>query len=415
MDDQDPFAGLDEGRPPWDALGAFVPAPQPEIEGAGTGPLAGLGFAAKDIFDIDGYVTGCGNPDWARTHGPATAHAPTVGALLGAGARLVGKTVTDELAFSLNGQNHHYGTPTNVNAPGRIPGGSSCGSASAVAGGLADTALGSDTGGSVRIPASYCGIFGMRPSHDRISLGGVMPLAPSFDTVGWFARDAELLQRVGLVLLGTSGGRVDRWKRLLVAEDALALATSAVQAALVPLIDRLNQRIGSRSVVLAAGEDLGLEDWMWHFRHLQAREIVATHGRWIAETQPAFGPEIQERFDWAHSIAEKQAEVARPLRDAFTARLTELLGDDALLVLPTAPGIAPRDDGDAEGLRAHRSAVLCLTSISGLSRLPQVTLPLARVEGCPVGLSLIAPYGADEDLLAFAEALCRSGEEDLVS
>ena len=212
MSDQDPFAGLDEGRPPWDALGAFVPAPQPHIAGAADGPLAGLRFAAKDIFDIAGYVTGCGNPDWARTHGPATAHAPTVSALLDAGAELVGKTVTDELAFSLNGQNFHYGTPTNVNAPGRIPGGSSCGSASAVAGGLVDTALGSDTGGSVRTPASYCGLFGLRPSHGRITLDGVMPLAPSFDTVGWFTRDAGLLRRVGAVLLDGEGGRPERWR-----------------------------------------------------------------------------------------------------------------------------------------------------------------------------------------------------------
>jgi len=146
-DGANPFAALDAGRPPWDALGAFVPAPQPQITGSATGPLAGFTFAAKDIFDVAGFVTGCGNPDWARGHAPAERHAPTVQALLDAGAELVGKTITDELAYSLNGQNFHYGTPTNVNAPGRIPGGSSSGSAAAVAGGLADLARGSDPGG----------------------------------------------------------------------------------------------------------------------------------------------------------------------------------------------------------------------------------------------------------------------------
>ncbi len=405
-----PFAALDAGRPPWDALGAFVPAPQPQIPGRATGHLAGLRFAAKDIFDVAGFVTGCGNPDWARSHGPAAAHAPVVQALLEAGAELAGKTLTDELAYSLNGQNFHYGTPTNVNAPGRIPGGSSSGSAAAVAGGLVDFALGSDTGGSIRIPASYCGIFGLRPSHGRISLDGVMPLAPSFDTVGWFTRDAELLHRVGVVLFGSAAGTATRWQRLLLAEDAFALATPAAAAALAPLVGRLEQRLTPGEKVRAAGAEDSLEDWMWRFRHIQAREIMATHAAWIAETKPTFGPESQERFDWAAGITEAQAAPAREAREVFAARLTGLLGDDALLCLPAAPGIAPRCDSDAEQLKAHRSAVLCLTSIAGLARLPQVSLPLARVEGCPLGLSLIAPRGADEDLLAFAEAFCATEE-----
>jgi len=408
---ENPFAALDAGRPPWDALGAFVPAPQPSIAGRAEGPLAGLRFAAKDIFDIAGFVTGCGNPDKARTQAPAARHAPVVESLLDAGADLAGKTITDELAYSLNGQNFHYGTPTNVNAPGRIPGGSSSGSAAAVAGGLVDFALGSDTGGSIRIPASYCGLFGLRPTHDRISLEGVMPLAPSFDTVGWFARDAEVLRRVGTVLLGGGAGNAQRWRRLLFAEDAFDLAIPAAEAALAPLVERLEQRIAPAEKVSVAASGDSLEDWMWHFRHIQAREITAVHGAWIAETHPTFGPESQERFDWAASITEAQAAPARELREVFAARLTEMLGEDALLCLPAAPGIAPLCSSDAEQLKAHRSAVLSLTSIAGLGRLPQISLPLARVEGCPLGLSLIAPAGADEDLLAFAEAFCTESEE----
>jgi len=408
---ENPFAALDAGRPPWDALGAFVPAPQPNIAGSAEGPLAGLRFAAKDIFDIAGFVTGCGNPDKARSQAPAERHAPVVESLLAAGAELAGKTITDELAYSLNGQNFHYGTPTNVNAPGRIPGGSSSGSAAAVAGGLVDFALGSDTGGSIRIPASYCGLFGLRPTHGRISLQGVMPLAASFDTVGWFARDAETLRRVGTVLLGGGAGNAQRWQRLLFAEDAFDLAVPAAEAALGPLVERLEQRVAPAETVLAAALGDSLEDWMWHFRHIQAREITAAHGAWIAETNPTFGPESQERFDWAASITEAQAAPARELREVFAARLTEMLGEDALLCLPSAPGIAPLCTSDAEQLKAHRSAVLSLTSIAGLARLPQISLPLARVEGCPLGLSLIAPAGADEDLLAFAEAFCTVSDE----
>ena len=187
-----------------DELGAFLPGPRISIGGARQGKLEGLRFAVKDIFDLAGTVTGCGNPDWARSHTEARVHAPVVQALLDAGASVAGKVITDELAYSLNGQNFHYGTPVNVNAPRRICGGSSCGSASATAGAAVDFALGSDTGGSVRIPASYCGLYGLRPSHGRITLEGVMPLAPSFDTVGWFARDAELFCRVGEVMLGES-------------------------------------------------------------------------------------------------------------------------------------------------------------------------------------------------------------------
>ena len=184
-----------------DPLGALVPHGHVEIAGRTAGPLAGVSFAVKDIFDVAGTVTGCGNPDWLAGHGAAERHAPAVQMLLDAGGRLVGKTVTEELAFSAVGINPHYGTPRNSAAPGRVPGGSSSGSAAAVGGGLVALALGSDTGGSVRVPASYNGIYGMRPSHGRISLAGVMPLAPSFDTVGWFARDPQLLATAGRVLL----------------------------------------------------------------------------------------------------------------------------------------------------------------------------------------------------------------------
>ncbi|MDQ2103939.1 amidase family protein, partial [Azospirillum isscasi] len=186
---------------PNDPLNAFVPHGLSEIPGAADGPLAGLRFAVKDLFHIAGLPTGAGNPDWLRTHEVPQETAPAVRRLLDAGARVAGKTLTDELAWSLAGENAHYGTPENPKAPGRIPGGSSSGSASAVAGGAVDFAIGTDTGGSIRLPASYCGLYGLRPTHGAVPLDGSVPLAPSFDTVGWFAREAALLRRVGAVLL----------------------------------------------------------------------------------------------------------------------------------------------------------------------------------------------------------------------
>src|SRR3954447_1616181 len=202
-----------------DQLGGFCRHTHVALRGAGEGPLSGLTFAAKDIYDIEGHRTGFGSPDWLRTHTPAARTAPVVQKLLEAGADMLGKTHTDELTFSLNGENAHYGTPVNVNAPGRIPGGSSSGSAAAVAGGLVDFALGSDTGGSVRAPASFCGIYGLRPTHGRVSLEGACPLASSFDTAGWFAREADVMERAGAVLLSERPDPVTP-RHLLFAEDA---------------------------------------------------------------------------------------------------------------------------------------------------------------------------------------------------
>ena len=399
-----------ETTPITDGLGAFVPGGAAVAQsGAAEGPLKGVTFAAKDIFDVAGTVTGCGNPDWARTHAAAESNAAAVQTLLDAGADLRGKTITDELAYSLNGQNFHYGTPANPNAPGRIPGGSSCGSASAVAGGIVDTALGSDTGGSVRIPGSYCGIFGFRPTHGRISLQGVMPLAPGYDTVGWFTRDAGLLRRVGEVLLGEQAAAAPAPAGLLLAEDVFALADPGVRSALTAWVEKLEARLGKGKAVVVSEPGGGFEAWMLRFRAIQAREIWATHGAWIEATNPKFGPEIAERFDWVQTISDAEADAARVEREVFTARMEQLLEDGAILCMPTAPGIAPLTSGTAEELRAHRSRVLAMTAIAGLARLPQITLPLGRSEGCPVGLSLIGAQGSDMTLLALAEAFLEDG------
>src|SRR5471030_518913 len=184
-----------------DDIGAFVPGPRVRIEGRAGGPLAGLTFAAKDLFDVAGVPTGGGNHDWPTGRPIPTKHSFAVQTLLDGGATLIGKTITDEVSLGILGENAFDGTPVNVNAPGRVPGGSSSGSAAAVAAGICDTALGTDTGGSIRVPASFCGIYGMRPTHGRVACGGLMPMAPSFDTAGWFAAGPGVLRAVGAVLL----------------------------------------------------------------------------------------------------------------------------------------------------------------------------------------------------------------------
>ncbi|MCQ4162683.1 amidase [Roseomonas sp. GC11] len=380
-----------------DDLNAFVPGPQPDLPGEPGGPLAGLTFAAKDLFDVAGFPTGAGNPDWLRTHPLPGRHATAVAAMLAAGAHLKGKTQTDELAFSLNGENAHYGTPRNPRAPGRIPGGSSSGSASAVAGGVVETALGTDTGGSVRVPAAYCGLYGMRPSHGAIAVAGLVPLAPRFDTVGWFARDAATLARVGRVLLPPADPTPIT--RLLALEDAFALAGAAVTEALAPALVALPER----APLTLAPEGLGA--WFTAFRILQGQDIWRTHGAWIAATRPHFGPGIAERFAWAASITAAEGAEAEAGRARALARLEAVLAPGTALVLPTTPGIAPRLATPPAELDGFRTRTMTLTCIAGLGGLPQITLPFAQSEGCPLGLSLIGPRGADRALLAFAETL----------
>lgn len=397
-------------QPSSDSLGALVPGPQPQIAGSAVGPLAGITFAAKDLFDVEGFVTGCGNPDYAAAQAPAKAHAWAVAKLLAAGATLTAKVITDEFAYSLNGQNAHYGTPTNSNAPGRICGGSSSGSASAVAGGIVDTALGSDTGGSVRVPASFCGLWGLRPTHGAIPLTGVMPLAPSFDTVGWFARDGALLGRVGAALLPPDRVQGTPFSRLLLPEDAWALAWPDTREVMAPWVTRLEQRLSPAGRFLVGEPGGGLPEWAGRFRAIQGREVQDGIGSWIFKHRPRLGPESQERFDWLEALPRSAGEAAEAPRAEFRRRLDTLLGEDGLLVLPSAPGAAPFETTPAEALREWRMQVLSLTCIAGLSGLPQVSLPLGRVEGAPVGLSLIAPRGRDRALLAFAQRF--AGDQD---
>ncbi len=385
-----------------ESLGAFCPDTDCRIDGAAEGPLRGMTFAAKDIFDIEGHVTGCGNPDWLATHAPAAATAPVVQHLVDAGADMVGKTITDELAFSLNGENAHYGTPLNSAAPDRIPGGSSCGSASAVAGRAVDFALGSDTGGSVRAPASYCGLFGLRPTHGAVSLKGVMPLAPSFDTVGWFARSADLLAQVGDCLLppGSEGGPAKVYRL----DAAFGLLLPVAQDAVTRAADRVIDTLGMGAAPLPL-DPPDLAEWLPHFQALQWREIWQTHGAWIQAVNPSFGPGIGERFTLASQVTEDRVAAANRFRDRVTADLTAVLDGAAVALLPTVPSIAPLKGLGQDELVAFRNRALSQLCVSGLSRLPQISMPLAEAEGCPVGISLIGPRGGDRMLLALARRL----------
>jgi amidase len=380
-------------------FGAWVPGPRCRREATGRGRLDGMRLAVKDLIDVEGCVTGAGSPDWAASHSAAPVDAPAVAVLRSAGARVVGKTVTDELAFSLEGENAHHGTPRNPNAPGRLPGGSSSGSATAVASGQADIALGTDTGGSVRVPASFCGVWAMRPTHGRVPLQGVVPFAPSFDTVGWFARDAELLQAAGHVLLGTTASVAGAPLRLRVASDAQALAQPEVREALRDAAARLGI---SQTGHAFAGS---WREWLEAYVTLQGLEIQRSLGDWILQRRPRFGRNIAPRFAAALALDRNAGEPWNAWRHDAAARLQQAIGPDEAWLVPAAPTTALPMDSNGEAREAFYAHALALGSLAGHAGLPQVVMPMARTRGLPVGVSLLSAGGNDERLLALARGV----------
>lgn len=409
--------------------GAFID-PQLTVGCLGNGILDGLTFAVKDVYAVAGHSSSAGNPDWLRSHNPSKEHAAVVRQLLQSGATLRGATHTDELMYSLGGENHHYGTPINPRATGCIPGGSSSGSAVAVASGSVDFALGTDTGGSIRVPSAYCGVYGFRPTHGAVDMEGVIPLSPQFDTVGWIADRMDVLQKVGEVLLGF--GRMDEkvtmsidgnlelrdnlqkniedpiqknMGTLFVATDCWDLVAPKDVSILVDGLNRL--RTGADHFLKTEIAREGLKVWMDVFRELQGNEIWTTHSTWIEKVKPVFGPDIAARFSWAASLAGKDHSIAQNKGKEISTQLCQLLGEDNCLVIPTVPGSAPLRGGDLRQLEENRSGAMMLSCIAGLAGLPQVTLPILSTNGLPLGLSVIAGHGQDLRLLSWVKEVWR--------
>ena len=388
-----------------DPAHAFVPYPDVAVRGAPTGPLADLSFGVKDLFDVTGYPTGGGSPIVLAMSGVKTRTAPTVQKLLDAGARFAGKTVTDELAFSMNGNNAHFGAPVNGAAKDRITGGSSSGSASAVSSGLCDFALGTDTGGSVRAPASHCGLYGLRPTHGRVSLEAALDLSPSLDTCGWFARDIGTFTRVADVLLDVDAEALPARPRLLWPADIWAMLEAPVADALDGAARRVQSVLGQ-----AAPVDVALESWdamYWNFRYVQGREAWLTDGPLIERYAPPLGPGVAERFAWSRDVTDEQVNTARAFRIALRAKLAQMLGSDGVLLMPTMPDVAPLRNAAESSLEDYRNRAIRMLCVAGLSGFPQLSMPLGQRDGAPLGISLLGPAGTDRSLIALAQRLAR--------
>ncbi len=387
-----------------DTVGAWVPHGRFVIEGRAQGPLAGLTFAAKDVFHVAGHPTAAGNPTWLATHPVPTASAAVIDRLLGAGATLMGKVLTDELAYSLHGDNAHSGTPINTRYPERVPGGSSSGSAAAVGARLVDFALGTDTGGSTRVPASYGGLWGLRTTHGLLGAEGLVPLHPGFDTVTWLAHDADTFERVARVLLPASTWEA---RRVLLPQDAWDLADPLFAEPLARVRDALAHTLDTGVDAARWAGDAGLAAWRQTYATAGAHEGWRVHGDWIREHRPVFGPAVAARWAAASRVSDADAEAARAQWVQIRNRVRDLLGDDGVAVLPSAASLAPLRDAAPEAVDAVRLRTMAITCIAGLAGLPQVSLPLTTPEGETVGVSLLGAPGSDLALIRLATRLHR--------
>ena len=365
--------------------------------------LKGLGLAVKDLFHIKGLPTAAGNPDWQATHDIPQATNTCVATMLNAGASFKGKTITDELAYSLHGQNKHYAPLVNPVAPAHIPGGSSSGSAVAVSAHLADIGLGTDTGGSIRVPASYQGLWGLRTTHGLLPCDNMVALAPSFDTIGWMTRDLDTLQKVAHTC-------IDNTKQSTIkANPCFGIATplfansahsSVCNKWLTELADN------NRCVALTEEQlDLFKLQTAATFRILQGSEIWQQHGEWIETVQPDIAKDIMLRLAWCKTITTQDVTLAKAQQKVVIDHINALFNDFDVLVIPTTPGVAPRCDADETTLANDRNALLALTAIAGLAGLPQLHLPLFTLHNAPCGLSLVGKKGNDLALLALAKTL----------
>ncbi|KAG0606642.1 hypothetical protein M758_9G157700 [Ceratodon purpureus] len=390
--------------------------------------LAGLTFVVKDIFDVDGHVTGFGSPDWARTQKPAKRTAPVIQALLNAGATCIGKVHMDEMAYSILGQNAHYGTPVNPINPARIPGGSSSGSGVAVAAKLVDFSLGTDTGGSVRAPAACCGILGFRPSHGAVSAVGVTPMAQSLDTVGWFARDVAILCKVGQLLLHTESPQDLRpAKRFIIADDCFNMSIHANDKRLGIIYKSVTSLHGGEALQhVNLGQYIESEVYsLKEFRekmgennafgtlgslddvlsHILRWEFKMNYEEWVTTEKPNLGDDTAFRVKKALNTTSHMMTLALRVKEETRHAINELLKGDAILVMPTVPEPPPMLNAEGEALDRYRASAFALLSVSVLSSCCQVSIPTGLVDSGPVAVSLLAKQGSDHFLLHTTSAL----------
>jgi amidase len=374
------------------------------------GELNGLSFAVKDNIDVANENTGYGSPGWIDSHSKPVVNAICLEQLLNAGGTHLGKTKSDELAYSLIGVNSFYGTPLNPKAPDRVPGGSSSGSASAVASGLVDFAIGTDTGGSVRVPASNCGVWGYRPSYGAISVSGVLALAPSFDTVGILAQTGETLEKVMRVLLAENSSVSNASTSICFVDDVFQMADRQILDELTPGLNKLSDSYKTQTVKLAEITEPHINcNWLFEqLGFLLSTEIWNTFGAWVKNEKPELSSEVEYSLQgYAESASRKDIQASLTTKKMFQNGINSFLSDGTYLCFPTTVDLAPGLDEITPEFFAgdYIPRAMGVNAISSLSRVPQITIPVAEADGVPIGLSFIAGYGQDMKLISFCNQL----------
>ncbi|XVF09459.1 hypothetical protein REPUB_Repub07fG0094500 [Reevesia pubescens] len=420
-------------------FGAFIqklellPPPQPAPPKA-PHPLTGLNFAVSDVFDIEGYVTGFGHPDWVRTHKPSSRTSPVVLTLVEGGATCIGKTVVDELAYSINGENKHYSTPTNPAAPARIPGGSSSGAAVSVAANFVDFSLGIDTLGGVRIPAAFCGVIGFRPSYGVVSQTGIIPVSSSLDTVGLFAKDPNILRRVGLVLLQLPFSDQRHPRQILLADDCFQLLKIPMDRVSQVVINSTEKHFGRQvlkhenlenylsskvpSLKEFFGRKINGDAKISSIRllanvaqFLQRYEFKFKHEEWINSEKPVLDSAISSQIKETLAVTDKEIEICKSIRTEMRLAVNSLLKDDGILVIPSTAYPPPKLGSKEIYSEDYQNSMFSLLSIASISGCCQVTLPLGYHDKCPVSVSFIARHGGDRFLLDTVQTMYSSLQE----
>ena len=369
-------------------------SPTRDIQITKTGLLSKLNFVVKDMCKIKNHRTSCGNPDFYEKCQPADDFAPFLKKILEAGATLKGITICDEFFYSLIGENGHYGTPTNLNAPGCVPGGSSSGSAAALTTNLYDFSIGSDTGGSVRVPASFCGLFGIRPTHNRINTEDVYPMAPSFDTLGWFAKDIDIFKNIGSVLLNSNEKTEFSFKEFVIAEDILELASPEIIKLFNNYINNKFPEI--KKIRLSKHNKEEIAD---NFRILQGGEIKENIIPWILENKPKISPEINNRIEMAIKITTDEINKAQKFRENLKVEIDKSLPKEIIALFPTTPFSSLKCGQSDEQLASYRKKLMEFTSIAGMTSRPQISMPKFKDNTGPIGISLLGWQYSDEVLL----------------
>ncbi|MET8795661.1 amidase family protein [Nocardia sp. NPDC004568] len=361
----------------------------PLVAATAPGPLSGAAVAVKDLYAVAGFRVGAGVPAYRREQVAAPRHADAVARLLAAGAQIRGIAQTDEFAYSLTGGNGGSGMPVNPAAPDRIPGGSTSGPAVAVARGEADIGLGTDTAGSIRVPAAYQGLWGLRTTHGRMDTSGLLPLAQSFDTVGWITREGTTLAAVADSLLDADTSAPAGF---LVDPALCACADPAIAAA----VGTVAESLGAEPVEIPVADS-----WPAAFRTVQAFEAWANHGKWVGAHPGVLEPAVAQRFAFAATVTAAQAAVAREVLRAAAQTLRSTIGARVLL-LPAAATRPPRRAGGQAVWEEARARTLRLTCLASIAGLPALTVPLRSGADAPSGLCLLGAPGTDRSLIHLA-------------